>query len=46
MNFAITAQNPTSISPMSIAFSDPPTQTELLHAQDKFNELLTALKRP
>ncbi len=41
-----TSQNPTTIAPMSIAFSDPPTQSELLQVQDKYNELLTALKRP
>jgi hypothetical protein len=43
---ATTALNPTAIQPMSIPFSDPPTQAELLQVQDKYNELLTALKRP
>jgi hypothetical protein len=31
---------------MSIAFSDPPTQAEMLQVQDKYNELRNALKRP
>ncbi len=42
---ATTALNPSAIQPMSIPFSDPPTQAELLQVQDKYNELLTALKR-
>ena len=42
---ATTAQNPSVLSPMSIPFSDPPTQAELLQVQDKYNELLSALLR-
>ena len=40
-----TARNPTSVSPMSMSFSDPPTQGELMQVQDKYNELLAALYR-
>ncbi len=40
-----TAQNPASIAPSNISFSDPPTASELTQLQDKFNELLSALKR-
>lgn len=42
---ATTAQNPTSVSPLSISFSDPPTSGELVQVQDKLNELLSALQR-
>jgi len=47
MNTAIagTAKNPASIAPSNISFSDPPTASELTQLQDKFNELLSALKR-
>ena len=40
-----TARNPTSVAPMSMSFSDPPTQGELMQVQDKYNELLAALYR-
>lgn len=40
-----TARNPTSVAPMSMSFSDPPTQGELMQVQDKYNELLAALFR-
>jgi hypothetical protein len=40
-----TALNPTSVSIMSISFSDPPTSAELYQVQDKYNELLTAIRR-
>jgi hypothetical protein len=43
---ATTPRNPSTLQPMSIYFSDPPTQSELLQVQDKYNELLTALIRP
>lgn len=31
---------------MSIPFSDPPTFSQLTEVQDKYNKLLTVLKRP
>ena len=40
-----TAMNPTSVSPMNIGFSDPPTQADLLQVQDWANGLLAALFR-
>ena len=36
---------PTSVSPMNIGFSDPPTLADLLQVQDKYNELRAALFR-
>ena len=47
LNAAIsgTAMNPTSVSPMNIGFSDPPTQADLLQVQDWANGLLAALFR-
>jgi hypothetical protein len=39
-------QNPAAIQPMSFRFSNSPTRAELLQVQDKYNELLAALKRP
>jgi hypothetical protein len=41
-----TAQNPASIQPLNISFSDPPSAAELGQVQDRLNELLTALIRP
>lgn len=40
-----TAMNPTSVSPMNIGFSDPPTQADLLQVQNWANGLLAALFR-
>lgn len=40
-----TARNPTSISPLAITFTDPPTAAELTQVQDKINALLGALTR-
>ena len=42
---ATTALNPDSVTPMTVSFSDPPTSSELSQVQDKFNELLVALRR-
>lgn len=42
---ATTALNPSSVSPLNISFSDPPTPGELVQVQDKLNELLSALQR-
>lgn len=40
------ALNPSSVTPLSISFTDPPTASELNQVQDKINEMLTGLKRP
>jgi hypothetical protein len=40
-----TALNPTSVSPLAITFTDPPTAAELTQVQDKINALLGALTR-
>lgn len=40
-----TAQNPLSISPLAISFSDPPSAYELYQVQDKINELISGLRR-
>lgn len=40
-----TALNPASVTPMTVSFSEPPTSNELHQVQDKFNELLMALRR-
>ena len=40
------ATPPAAVQPLNIAFSDPPTATELSQVQDKINELASALKRP
>lgn len=42
---ATTAQNPTSLSPLSIAISDPPTQAEVEAVVNQLNGLLGALQR-
>ncbi len=41
-----TAINPINVQPMSISFSNPPTDGEMFQVQDKFNELLAAIKQP
>ena len=40
-----TAQNPITVSELSLAPGDPPTQGDLLAVIAKFNELLAALRR-
>jgi hypothetical protein len=40
-----TAQNPTSITPLSLSISDPPTQAEVQSIVDAYNALLTTLQR-
>jgi hypothetical protein len=40
-----TAQNPTSITPLSLSISDPPTQAEVQSIVDAYNTLISALQR-
>ena len=44
-SIANTAQNPTTLSPLNIAISDPPTQSEVEAILTQLNDLLTALQR-
>ncbi len=42
---AACAQNPATVTNLSLTVSDPPTQSELQAVVDKLNELITALRR-
>lgn len=42
---AATAQNPASLTPLSLTLSDPPTQAEVQQILDQVNALLTAIQR-
>ena len=42
---ATTANNPTSIEPLNLTISDPPTQSEVQQMLARMNELIGALKR-
>lgn len=40
-----TAVNPSSVAPLNIYFSNPPTDSQLFDVQAKINELIAALYR-
>lgn len=41
-----TARNPTTVAPLTVTVTDPPTQANVQEIVDKLNELIAALFRP